>query len=207
MASAAAADEPITKLPPIDQLASLPWDAQCAVLDLLFEPSTALHDLAQPILVADAAAPQHLYTSYDEFIGLVGEGMRTLADSPAREHRDVLDGILCAHPRLGEKKVESAMSRMEQAAMAGRNEQEEETEDEIKRKEEEAEMLRRLNAEYEEAYPGLIYTVFVNGRSRPVIMEDMKKRIARGDRQAERRDAIEVGGCSSIRCSDVVDGD
>lgn len=40
----------------------------------------------------------------------------------------------------------------------------------------------------------LIYAcrVFVNGRPRPVIMEDMRKRIARGDVNAERRDAIKV---------------
>jgi hypothetical protein len=34
--------------------------------------------------------------------------------------------------------------------------------------------------------------VFVNGRSRPAILEDMRVRIARGDIDAERREAIQV---------------
>lgn len=42
-----------------------------------------------------------------------------------------------------------------------------------------------------------IYRVFVNGRSRPVIMDDMKERIERGDIRMERAAAIKVGllGC------------
>lgn len=36
------------------------------------------------------------------------------------------------------------------------------------------------------------YSVFVNGRSRPVIMEDMQKRIDHGDIQQEKQDAIKV---------------
>lgn len=34
--------------------------------------------------------------------------------------------------------------------------------------------------------------MFVNGRSRPVIMEDMRRRIARGDITQERSEAIKV---------------
>lgn len=37
--------------------------------------------------------------------------------------------------------------------------------------------------------------VFVNGRSRPVIMEDMQKRIDRADIQQEKKDAIKVRSC------------
>lgn len=36
------------------------------------------------------------------------------------------------------------------------------------------------------------HSVFVNGRSRPVIMENMRSRIARGDIKAERQEAIQV---------------
>jgi hypothetical protein len=34
--------------------------------------------------------------------------------------------------------------------------------------------------------------VFVNGRERPVIMENMRARMERGDLEAERREAIQV---------------
>jgi hypothetical protein len=37
-----------------------------------------------------------------------------------------------------------------------------------------------------------ISSVFVNGRSRPVIMEDMQRRIDRGDLKQEKTDAIQV---------------
>jgi hypothetical protein len=35
-------------------------------------------------------------------------------------------------------------------------------------------------------------SVFVNGRPRPAIMEDMRRRIARGDIKQERAEAIKV---------------
>jgi OHCU decarboxylase len=35
--------------------------------------------------------------------------------------------------------------------------------------------------------------VFVNGRSRHLIMEDMKRKIERGDLKQEKADAIQVG--------------
>lgn len=37
-----------------------------------------------------------------------------------------------------------------------------------------------------------VESVFVNGRSRPVIMEDMQRRIERGDITQEKQDAIKV---------------
>jgi hypothetical protein len=40
--------------------------------------------------------------------------------------------------------------------------------------------------------------VFVNGRERPVIMENMRARMERGDLEAERREAIQV--CFSFIC-------
>ena len=80
---------------------------------------------------------------------------------------------------MGAKKVESAQSQAEQAQLNTGGE-------------EEAQKLRHLNDEYEKTYPGLRYVVFVNGRSRPVIMEDMKRRIAAGDIAAERSAAIKA---------------
>jgi len=38
----------------------------------------------------------------------------------------------------------------------------------------------------------LRYVVFVNGRPRPVIFEDIRERIARGDIQAERLEGIKA---------------
>jgi hypothetical protein len=40
-------------------------------------------------------------------------------------------------------------------------------------------------------------SVFVNGRERPVVMQDMQRRIERGDIEAERGEAIQVC-CSSV---------
>jgi len=53
-------------------------------------------------------------------------------------------------------------------------------------------MLGRLNEEYEGKFPGLRYVVFVNGRPRSEIMENMRSRIDRGDIKAERQEAIQA---------------
>ena len=120
-----------------------------------------------------------------------------LSESPSTSDIEWLDKILGAHPRLGEKKVESAQSKAEQAQLNTGSE-------------EEAAKLRDLNAEYEKTFPGLKYvygdqdfgpsrlganaisSVFVDRRSRPVIMENMLERIARGDIKLERTEAIKV---------------
>lgn len=57
---------------------------------------------------------------------------------------------------------------------------------------EEKRVLVGLNKEYEERFPGLRYVVFVDGRSRKVVFEDMRRRIERGNVGAERREAIKV---------------
>ena len=85
--------------------------------------------------------------------------------------------ILSAHPRLGAKKVESAQSQAEQRSLGGK---------------EERETLERLNEEYEEQFPGLRYVVFVNGRSRDEIMEDMRRRIDSGTQEGEVRAASDA---------------
>jgi len=63
----------------------------------------------------------------------------------------------------------------------------------------EAEELERLNRDYEAAFPGLRYVVFVAGRPRRVILEDMRTRIRRGDGEMERREAIKVSGLLMTR--------
>lgn len=74
------------------------------------------------------------------------ERLTTLAASSRPEDATPLFEILSSHPRLGEKKVDSAQSRAEQKNLRAEGESEEVVEG-----------LRRLNAEYEEEFQGLRY--------------------------------------------------
>lgn len=162
-------------LPDVTTLASLPEPALTSVLDLLFERSDELHALALPTLLSIT------FTSYPELIETIRDQLLTIAKTLHSDPlaRKPLLSILGSHPRLGEKKVESAQSAAEQAQLQSGAESE-------------AEKLAALNREYEAKYPGLRYVVFVNGRPRDVIMEDMRKRIARDDFLAEEEEAINV---------------
>ncbi|XXH04499.1 hypothetical protein Hte_010915 [Hypoxylon texense] len=168
-------------LPPISSLSVIDDGTLGSVLDALFEPSADLHALAIPGI---RGAPN--FTSYASLIKNVGDSMSQLAQSSADpDARAKLHGILGSHPRLGEKKVESAQSRAEQAhlnASSGGSAE----------KEEEAAKLKALNEEYEARFPGLRYVVFVNGRSRPAVMQNMRERIDRGDIRAEEQEAIQA---------------
>lgn len=129
------------------------------------------------------------FDSYDELISTLRDVLLAVADAVShdtaepeeKEAKEPLLRILSAHPRLGEKKVDSALSRAEQANLRSGGDSEEVLG-----------QLAGLNAEYEERFPGLRYVVFVNGRGRGEIMEDMRRRIARGDYKAEERETIEV---------------
>ncbi|KAH8898975.1 hypothetical protein GQ53DRAFT_361576 [Thozetella sp. PMI_491] len=163
-------------LPAIASLSTLPDAALTSTLDLLFEPSADLHTLALPTLRTIS------FTSYPDLINTLRDELLTIAasvgsDSPAQAP---LHAILGSHPRLGEPKKHtlSTQSAAEQKQLQGGSE--------------EAARLAALNREYEAAFPGLRYVVFVNGRGRDVIMEDMKRRIERGDIRAEEREAIEA---------------
>lgn len=161
-----------TTLPPISDLPTLSTTERAHVLDLLFEPSTSLHTLSVSLL------HDQTFASYDDLIAAIGIQLTDLAESSSTSDTEWLLSILTAHPRLGAKKVESAQSQAEQAQLNTGGA-------------EEAQELQRLNDEYEKKH-GLIYVVFVDGRSRPVIMEDMKKRIAQGTVEGERKAAIKV---------------
>jgi 2-oxo-4-hydroxy-4-carboxy--5-ureidoimidazoline (OHCU) decarboxylase len=177
------AESTITKLPPAPELSSLPDSTRATILDLLFEPSPTLHNIFLPLTSFQK------FFSYDDLVAAIGVKLLSLAESSNSEDLKQLEDVLSSHPRLGEKKVDSAMSRMEQAAMLKASGSGGE-EDEAKVKE--AETLKQLNREYEEAFPGLRYVVFVNGRPRTVIFENMRERIKRGDIGEERREAIKV---------------
>ena len=161
-----------SNLPPIDQVPSLTTENRAAILDLLFEPSTQLHTLSVPLL------HDQKFSTYDDLIAAVGVQLTDLSESASTSDTQWLQDILGSHPRLGAKKVDSAQSQAEQAQLQGSGE--------------EAEQLRVLNEEYEKAFPGLRYVVFVNGRSRPVIMEDMKHRIASSELKSEQAGTIRV---------------
>ncbi|TVY43104.1 putative allantoinase [Lachnellula occidentalis] len=158
-------------VPPIAGVPSLSTIERAAVLDALFEPCTALHTLSLDLLHTEK------FESYNDLIASVGVQLTDLSESSSTSDTEWLDKILGAHPRLGEKKVDSAQSQAEQAQLNTGGA-------------EEATALRNLNEEYERKFPGLRYVVFVNGRSRPVIMENMRERIARGDVRLERAEAI-----------------
>lgn len=158
-------------LPLVSDLPSLPASSLTAVLDLLFEPSPPLHTLSTPLLQSTT------FSSYPALIVAIQTQLTTLASSTSPDAMTTLSEILCAHPRLGEKKVDSEQSRAEQAQLN-------------KGGQEEAEALAKLNQEYEEVFPGLRYVVFVNGRSRPEVMSNIRSRISRNDIAAERAEAI-----------------
>ncbi|KIV92922.1 hypothetical protein, variant 2 [Exophiala mesophila] len=167
-----------TQLPPITTIPSLTTDERAAILDTLFEKCAPLHTLSVSLL------REKTFTSYDELIAAVGQQLMSLYDSNLESDDKWLVSILAAHPRLGEKKVESAQSRAEQAKMNAADGAAGAASEDI------AERLANLNQVYEDKFPGLRYVVFVNGRSRPVIMEDMQRRIDTSNLQQEKKDAI-----------------
>lgn len=161
------------RLPEPTTLPSLSTPEQTQALDLLFEPSPAIHSLLLPVLKTP-------FPTYDALIDSAHVAFLTLASST---DKTVLHSILGSHPRLGAKKVESAQSAAEQAQLAAG-----------------AAQLAALNEEYEARFPGLRYVVFVNGRGKDVVMADMRRRIERGDAAAEEKEAIRVRGTAAPGC-------
>ncbi|KAK3358451.1 Oxo-4-hydroxy-4-carboxy-5-ureidoimidazoline decarboxylase [Lasiosphaeria ovina] len=186
-------------LPGIASLPSLPDAALTSTLDLLFEPSPQLHALALPTLrtLSFGSYADLIATLRDELLAIAAAVSGPRADPDATpDARRPLHAILASHPRLGpakpptphadhddneeeEEEELSAQSAAEQAQLRGGDPAD-------------AQRLAALNDEYEAAFPGLRYVVFVNGRSRDVIMADMRRRIDRADPQAEEREAIQA---------------
>lgn len=163
-------------LPESKELPNLSVAEQTKVLDNLFEPCPTLTSI-----LIDSVMSQS-YKSYGELI----ETCRTqlLAYLKDAETEAVTTGnirleiskIISAHPRLGAAKKLSDHSSNEQKSLQG--------------SQEEAEKLIELNRQYEERFPGLRYVVFVAGRPRSVIMDNMRQRIERGDIKKERIEAF-----------------
>jgi len=161
------------QLPTIEDVPALSTIERATLLDALFEPCRALHTLSLDLLHTEK------FDSYNDMIASIGVQLTDLAESLSSSDQEWLDQILGAHPRLGAKKVDSAQSQAEQAQLNTGGE-------------EEAKRLRDLNDEYETTFPGLKYVVFVDGKSRPVIMENMRSRIDRRDIKLERVEAIKA---------------
>ncbi|KAK4463878.1 Oxo-4-hydroxy-4-carboxy-5-ureidoimidazoline decarboxylase [Cladorrhinum samala] len=192
-------------LPPIESLPSLPDSSITAALDLLFEPSADLHALVLPSIKSSS------FTSYDALISQAGAKLLDLANAAnlaaldahndnkdLPEERQKLHGILGAHPRLGAAKP-ATVATARQGKGEGEEEEEELSEQSKAEQKQlrggdpgEAEKLRKLNDEYEAKFPGLRYVVWVNGRGRPEIMADMRRRIDSGDIRGEERAAIQA---------------
>lgn len=138
-------------LPPIATLTSATTspETKTSTLDTLFEPSQTLHGLVIPLLSAS-------YPSYSVLVAAIRTLLLALAQKGDADHdsdeEKKLVEILGAHPRLGAKKVDSVLSRMEQER-AGLNTDQGAS----AAQEEEARLLAQLNKEYEEKFPGLRY--------------------------------------------------
>lgn len=201
-------------LPPIHSLPSSSTSIQTQTLDTLFEPTPELHALALPLLQpppppsSPSSASQ--VQSYEELIEKIRRELLTLVDDVNNnnnnnnegEKKRQLEGILGSHPRLGEKKVDSALSRLEQAKMVAASSSSpsssstttvvQQDQQQQQQQQDEATMLKHLNEEYERTFPGLRYVVFVNGRPRSVIMQNMRTRIQRADVGLERREGVDA---------------
>lgn len=118
------------------------------MLDTLFEPCQQLHTLSVSLL------RERSFGSYNELIDAVGEQLMTLYASSLESDVKWLDAILVAHPRLGEKKVDSEQSRREQAQLNQGGT-------------EEAQKLTAMNQKYEETFPGLRYVYVLTNLHSP----------------------------------------
>lgn len=129
---------PSDTLPPVAAIPSMSAVERAQILDLLFEPCTQLHTLSLELLANSS------FENYSALIAAVGLQLTELAESPSTSDTVWLESILAAHPRLGEKKVNSVQSRAEQAQLnSGQAE--------------DAAKLSALNEEYEKTFPGLRY--------------------------------------------------
>ena len=159
------------KLPPIERVPLLSDSARADLLDCLFEPSESLHTICNDLL------RRRSFDSYHTLIWNIRHKLESLLKTSSESDLLLLDETLGSHPRLGEKTIKSTQSQAEQAQLASHDDNE-------------TLRLAEMNALYEKTFPGLRYVVFVNGRPRSVILEDMQSRIDRGDIVTERAEAI-----------------
>lgn len=159
-------------LPGIASFVSSPLDDQVKVLDTLFEHSDSLVWFT----LRNKEFMSQKWGNYLEFIDAVRLRLVKLCKDTEQEGissrgTDHLVNIIASHPRLGEpKKQLSIHSLNEQRNLGGQSDSAEVQE-----------KLRLLNKEYENAYEGLRFVVFVNGRTRSEIIQVMQRRISSGN--------------------------
>lgn len=166
------------ELPPAEIVLSLAPSRQVEVLDHLFEPCATLSKFVITQVFSTRTSGFSLYKDLIETVRLLLLKFLKTEESQAIVSPDIAK-IIAAHPRLGPSKDAGALSShssSEQKSLAGTAE--------------EAAKLVELNDRYETVFPGLRYVVFVNGRSRQVIMKNMIERIERGDILLERHEAF-----------------
>ena len=161
------------RLPPVETIPTLPQAEKAAIFDCLFEPSAQLRNLCKPSL------DDQRFFNYKDLVTFVESRLTRLSTSTDRTDIGTLDEILGSHPRLGAQRVESTQSQSEQAQLRSEDETE-------------SNQLAEMNARYEKAFPGLRYVTFVDGRPRPIILEDMKNRIEHHSIDSERALAIKA---------------
>ncbi|ODV58241.1 2-oxo-4-hydroxy-4-carboxy-5-ureidoimidazoline decarboxylase ASCRUDRAFT_78142 [Ascoidea rubescens DSM 1968] len=168
-------------LPPISSISGLSNNSKIELLNHLFEPCEVL----QKILLTNVLGSENakFYSTYKQFIEVsrkeLLEYLKLEKSSP--QYDENISKIISAHPRLGANKSKignlSIHSQKEQQSL-------------LQASREESEKLSDLNNLYESKFPGLRYVVFVNGRSREVIMANMVERIRRNNIGLEKVDSI-----------------
>lgn len=171
-------------LPPANQLSTLPHSQLIEVLNHLFEPCPTLTSL----LLSKMLSRERTYSSYPEMIEACRDELTQFLESAELEAYNSgtainpdISKIISAHPRLGR----SAPNKTEKLSVHSAEEQRS-----LQGSEEEARKLLELNEQYEATFPGLRYVVFVNGRPRSDIMQNMKEKINRNEISQERKEAF-----------------
>ncbi|KAG2735983.1 hypothetical protein G9P44_000073 [Scheffersomyces stipitis] len=176
------------RLPSISLFPSLSKEEKVEVLAHLFERCETLTELIFSTVLYDSNTTFASYTQLIEAIRTALRKYLSEAEETAEKTHTAIDAkiakIIAAHPRLGGSSKASAEKLSQHSSSEQKSLQTSSAE--------EASLLVVLNDEYESVFPGLRYVVFVNGRSRPVVMENMRSRIARNDIQKEREEAFEA---------------
>lgn len=169
-------------LPSIESLPDLSQQAQTEVLDNLFEPCHTLQ-----ALLRSGDIFRRTFCSYNEFIEqarleLLGLLARAESLKDGQQYDSRVSEIIAAHPRLGAPRADQPQAQLSEHSLAEQKS--------MQGSAEEAAKLTELNEVYEKKFPGLRYVVFVNGRSRASVMQNLMERIERGDIGQERKDAF-----------------
>jgi 2-oxo-4-hydroxy-4-carboxy--5-ureidoimidazoline (OHCU) decarboxylase len=154
----------MSDLPSIDSVIhtspSGPDSPLSLALSTLFEPSSILQNRLIPQLCHVLSSFSPPVSTYTQLIGIAIEQISTW-------DKESQSQFISGHPRIGETKNLSKLSAKEQNAALSVTP----TPPEVLAR------LAHLNACYEKRYPGLVYIIFVNGRSRAAIAEIMEDQL------------------------------